>query len=74
MCIRVFMNPPKNQIFQRTPKMLKFFILTSTYLLKVIKFLVKISQFEFLVVTDKNILFYKLFSLLNISDFSLFFM
>ena len=43
------------------------------YLLKITKFLVKISQFEFLVMTEKNIFVYKLFLSLNISDFSSFF-
>ena len=38
------------------------------------KYLVKLSPFKFLVKTDKNIFVYKLFSSLNISDFSLFFM
>ena len=37
------------------------------------KFLGKISQFEFLVMTGKNIFAYKLFLSLNISDFNLFF-
>ena len=46
--------------------------LTASYLLKVTKFLVKISQFEFLVMTKKNILAYKLFLSSNISDFNLF--
>ena len=36
-------------------------------------FLVKISQFEFLVMTEKNIFAYKLFLSLNISNFNLFF-
>ena len=40
--------------------------------LKVTKFSVKISQFEFLVMPERNIFVYKLFLLLNISDFSLF--
>ena len=44
-----------------------------SYLLQVTKFLVKIPNFEFLVMTEKNISTYTLF-LLNISDFSLFFM
>ena len=47
---------------------------TPTYLLKVTKLLAKISQFEFVVMTDKNIYVYKSFSLLNISVVSLFFM
>ena len=46
---------------------------TPSYFLKVTKFLVKISQFELLVMTEKNIFAYRLF-LLNISDFILFFM
>ena len=55
------MNPSKNQIFQWTPKSLK-----------VSKFLVKVSQFEFLVMIEKNIFVYQLFLSLNIPDFSLF--
>ena len=38
--------------------------------LKVTKFLVKICQFEFLVMTEKNIFVYNFFLSLNISDFS----
>ena len=38
------------------------------------KFLVKISQFKFLINTDKNIFVYKLSLSLNISYFRLFFM
>ena len=47
---------------------------TPTYLLKVTKWFTKISQFEFIVMTDKNIYVYKSFLLLNISVVSLFFM
>ena len=54
-------------------KILKFLSLTPYYLLKLTKFLVEISQFEFLVITEKNIFVYKLFLLLNISDFFFFF-
>ena len=43
-----------------------------SYLLKVTKFLGKIFQFEFLVMTEKSIFAYKLFLSLNISDFNLF--
>ena len=43
-------------------------------LLKVTKFLVEASQFEFLVMTEKNIFACKLYLSLNISDFNLFFM
>ena len=64
---------PKRRIFQWTPKILKFLSLTPSYLWKVTKFLVKFSQFEFLVMTEKNISVYKLFLSLNISDFSCFF-
>ena len=45
----------------------------TSYLLKVTKFLVKISQFESLVTTEQRILVYKLFLSLNIPDSSLFF-
>ena len=48
--------------------MLKFFILIPILLLKVTKFLVKISYVEFLDMTEKSIFVYKLFS-----GFSLFF-
>ena len=40
---------------------------------KVTKFLLKISQFEFLVMTKQSALVYKLVLSLNIRDFSLFF-
>ena len=53
-------HPPKSQIFQLTP----------SYLLKVTEFLVKVSQFEFLFMTEKNIFAYKLFLSSNISDFN----
>ena len=43
-----------------------------SYLLKVTKFVRKISQFEFLVMTEKNSFAYKLFLSLIISDFSFF--
>ena len=48
-----------------------FSSLTPSYLLKVTKFLVEISQFEFVVMTEENIFGHKLFLLLNISDFDL---
>ena len=73
--ILVFRKPPhKSQIFQWTQKYSSFSSLTPSYLLKVAKFLVKISQFEFLVMIEKNIFAYKLFLSLNISDFNLFLM
>ena len=72
---RFFVTPaPKNRIFQWTPIILKFFILTPYHLLKATKLLIKISRFKFLVMTEKNIFVYKLFLSFNISDFSLFFM
>ena len=46
--------------------------MTPSCLLKVTKFLVKMPQFEFLVITEKNIFAYKHFLSLNISYFSLF--
>ena len=54
------------------PHYIKFFS-SPSHLLKVSKFLVKISQFKFLVVTEENIFLHKLFLSLDISDFSLFF-
>ena len=57
-----FNEPPKYKIFSS---------LIPSYLLKVTKFLGKISQFKFLVMTEKNIFAYKLLSL-NISDFNVF--
>ena len=68
--------PPQDLDFSVNPQNIKdFFVLhpTLSYLLKVIKFLVKISQFEFLVMTEKNIFGFKLFLTLNISDFNLLF-
>ena len=51
--------PPKSWIFQWTPKSFSFSI--PSYLLKVTNFLGKISRFELLVITKKNIFAYKLF-------------
>ena len=45
-----------------------------SYLSKVTKFFGKIPQFEFLVMTEKNVFGYKLFLSLNISDFIRFFL
>ena len=60
--------------FSMNPKNIKVFqSFTSSYLLRVTKFLVKISQFEFLVMTKQRILVYKLFLSLNTPDFSLLF-
>ena len=64
--IVVFREPSKSWIFHLTHKISKFSSLTPSYLLKVAKFLVKISQFEFLVMAEKNIFAYKLFLSLNI--------
>ena len=68
-----FVNPTplKVRFFSEPPKYYSFSSLSSSYLLKITKFLVKISQFEFLVMTEKNVFVYKLLSL-NILDFSLF--
>ena len=73
--ILVFRKIPslKFGLFQELQKYLSFFSVIPSYLLKVTKFLVKISQFEFLVSTEQRILVYKLFLSLNIPDFSLFF-
>ena len=60
--ILFFVNPPpKNWIFQWTSIILNFLSLTESHLLKVTKFLVKISQFKFLFMTEKNIFVCKLF-------------
>ena len=65
-----FVNPPlKVGFFIEPPKYLSFSSLTPSYLLKITKFLDKISWFEFLVMTEKNIFAYKLSLSLNISDF-----
>ena len=53
--------PPKSQIFKGALKILKFFILNTILLLKVTTFLRKIPQFEFLVMTEKNILLINFF-------------
>ena len=50
------------------------FLPTTLKSAKVIKFLVKIFQFKFLVIREKKIFVYQLFLSLNISHFSLFFM
>ena len=54
-------SPSKSWIFQWAPKISKFFILNTIYLLKITNFFVKIPHFEFLVMTDKNIFAYKPF-------------
>ena len=56
----------KKRFFSEPPKYWSFSFLTPSYLLKVTKFLVEISQFEFLVMTEKNIFAHKLFLPLNI--------
>ena len=66
--------PLKVRFFQWTPKILKFLSLNTILSFKVTKILVKISQFESLVMTEKNIFAHKHFLSLNISDFNLFFM
>ena len=64
-----FVNPPKNWIFSVNPHNIKIFHLLP-YLLKVTKFLVKISHFKSFVMIEKNIFVYELFSSLNILDFN----
>ena len=58
------MKPPRKLDFLVYP-ILKFFIFSTIYLLKMTKFFVKIPHFEFLVVTEKNIFVYKPFLTLN---------
>ena len=59
-CILVFCEPPlphplKVGSFSELPKYRSFSSLIPSYLLKITKFFSKISQFEFLVMTEKNI-------------------
>ena len=71
-----FTRPPYPLILKNCPPLLqkiRFFSEPPIIKLKLTKFLVKLSQFKFLVNTDKNIFVYKFF-VWNISDFSLFFM
>ena len=69
----LFVSPPvKNWIFQWTSIISKFSSSTLPYHLTVTRFLVKISQINFLDMTEKNIFVYTCSLLLNISDFSLF--
>ena len=59
--ILVFRDPHLKAGFSVNPKNISFSSLNPSYLLEVTKFLVKISQFEFLVMTEKNNSVYKLF-------------
>ena len=62
LSILFFCEPPlKVGLFSEPQKYYIFSSLTPSYLLKVTKFLVKISYFEILVITMKNIFAYKLF-------------
>ena len=70
--IMVFCEPFLKSDFSVNPITLKFFI-KPHLILNVTKFFVKISQFKFLVVTEKNIFVYKPYLSLNNSDFTLFF-
>ena len=60
--------PLKLGFFSERPKYQCFSFLTLSYLLKVTKSIVKICQFEFLVMTEKNVFVHKNFLSLNISD------
>ena len=66
-CILVFRELSlKVGFFSEPQKYQSFSSLKPSYLLKVTKFLVEISQFEFLVMTEKNIFAHKPFLSLNI--------
>ena len=66
-------HPPKKSDLSVNPQNIKVFSsLIPSCLLKVTKSLGKISQFELLIMTEKDIFAYKLFLSLNISDFNLF--
>ena len=59
----VFHEPSLKIGFFTEPQNIKvFYPSPPSYFLKIIKFLVKISQFEFLFIIEKNIFVYKLFS------------
>ena len=70
ICVRDLEEATDNEIidYKKSPQYYIVCIGVSTPLF----FLVKISQFKFLVMTEKNIFVYKLFLWLNILDFSLF--
>ena len=73
--IGFFMTPAlKIQLFSELQKYSSFSSLIQSYIPFKNKFLVEIFYFEFLVMTEKNIFVYKFFLLLNLSNFSLFFM
>ena len=63
---REHLSPLQIGFFSEHPKYLNFPTLTLFHLLKVTKFLVQISRFKFLVMTEKHIFVYKLFLSLNI--------
>ena len=65
-------NCPSSDFSENPQNIKRFSSLIPSYLLKVTKFLGEISQFEFLVMTEKNIFSYKLSLSLNISDLNLF--
>ena len=65
----VFCEPSlKVGFFSEPPKHQSFLSLTPSFVLKVTKFLVEISQFEFSVMTEKNIFAHKLFMPFNKFD------
>ena len=62
LSILVFREPSlKVGLFSEPQKYQNFSSVTPSYLLKVSEFLVEISQFDFLVMTEKNIFAHKLF-------------
>ena len=74
LCIGFSRPPLKVRSFHEPQKYESFSSLIPSYLLKVTKLLGKTSQFEFVIMTEKNIFAYRIFLSLNISDFNLFFM
>ena len=61
--------PPLKFGFLSEPPKYQFLMLNHINLLKVTKFFVKISQFDVLVMTEKNIFVYKLFSAVKYFEF-----
>ena len=60
-CLYIGFPPPEKSNVSVNPQNIFFPSLTPSYLLKVTKFLVKIPNFEFLVMTEKSIFVSKLF-------------
>ena len=56
-----FEKPPLVEFFSKPPKHLNFSSITLSFILKVTEFLAEIPQFQFLVMTEKNLFALNLF-------------